>query len=84
VVFIVSAFPSADRDKSQPLADAIRRRLPQARLVTLFLPGMPLEDDATSDGIRDADNTATSFGQAVQICLAMQNEATKSGTVHEA
>jgi len=84
VVFIVSAFPSAERDKCQPLADAIRRRLPQVRLVTLFLPGMLLEDGATSDGIRDADNAATSFGQAVQICLAMQSEVTQSATVREA
>jgi hypothetical protein len=74
VVYLVSAFPSGELEQADSVADTIRRRLPQARLVTLFLPGMLLQPGASVDSVRDADHAATSFGQALQICLAMQSE----------
>jgi hypothetical protein len=82
VVHIVSAFPSEERERGQAVADAIRQRLPHVRLVTLFMPGMVLQSDAATGSVRDADNAATSFGQAVQICLAMQSEAATAAVAH--
>ena len=82
VVYIVSAFPSEERERGQAVADAIRQRLPHVRLVTLFMPGMVLQSDAATGSVRDADNAATSFGQAVQICLAMQSEAATAAVAH--
>jgi predicted PurR-regulated permease PerM len=79
VVYLVSAYPSEERAQGDTVADTIRRRLPDARLVTLFLPGMLLESGPVIDSVHDADNAATSFGQAVQICLAMQSEAAQAG-----
>ncbi len=71
VVYIVSAFPSEERDRCDKVAEAIRQRLPQAHLVTLFLPGLLLQPGPIVDSLRDADAAATSFGEAVQICLSM-------------
>ena len=78
VVYMVSAFPSAERDRSESVADIIRRRFPGARLVTLFLPGMLLQSGSAVDSVRSADSTATSFGHAVQICLSLQSDKQKT------
>ena len=78
----MSAFPSEERERGQAVADAIRQRLPHVRLVTLFMPGMVLQSDAATGSVRDADNAATSFGQAVQICLAMQSESATAAVAH--
>ncbi len=58
--------------------------VPAARLGTLFLPGMLLQPGSVVDGVRDFDHAATSFGEAVQICLGLQTEAAKSAKLREA
>ncbi len=84
VVYLVSAFPSDEREQSEAAAANIRRRWPKARLVTLFLPGMLLQAGAAADSLRSADASATSFGHAVQICLDMQLDAAKAAKAIEA
>jgi predicted PurR-regulated permease PerM len=84
LVYIVSALPSDERSRCETVADTIRRRLPAARLVTLFLPGMLLEPGAVLGSVRDADHAATSFGEALQICLGLQTDAANSGKLREA
>jgi predicted PurR-regulated permease PerM len=74
VVYLVSAFPSDERAQGESVADSIRQRFPDARLVTLFLPGMLLQPSPAMHSVRNADGAATSFGDAVQICLGMQND----------
>jgi len=81
VVYIVSALPGAERDASQTLVEAVRRRLPNVRLVTLFLPGVLLQPASSMAALRGADDAATSFVQALQICLDLQNEVAQSAPV---
>jgi predicted PurR-regulated permease PerM len=81
VVYVVSANPSAERDASQTLVDVVRRRLPHVRLVTMFLPGMLLQPAPTSPVLRGADSAASSFVEALQICLDLQNEVAQSSDV---
>jgi predicted PurR-regulated permease PerM len=73
LVYIVSAFPSEERARGEEVAIELRRRFPQACVVATFLPGMLLQPDpsgaAYGEGIRGADKSATSLGNAVQICL---------------
>ena len=83
VVYLVSAYPSNERKRGEAIADSIRQRFPSARLVTLFLPGMLLQPASAIDSIRNADSAATSFGQAVQICLDIQQGAKKAAKVRD-
>jgi predicted PurR-regulated permease PerM len=78
VVYLVSAFPSDERQRGESVAATVRQRFPGVRLVTVFLPGMLLQHEPATDTIRDADKAATSFGHAVQICLDLQQQ--RAGT----
>jgi predicted Zn-dependent protease len=71
-VYLVSAFPSEERENAETVVQRLRQRLPNARVVSVFLPGMLLQSGSAVDSIRGADRTATSLGQAVQICLNMK------------
>jgi hypothetical protein len=84
VVYLVSAFPSEERKKGESVATLIRERFPAIHLVTVFLPGMLLQTSPGVDTVPGADKAATSFGQAVQICVDMQQEQQKAGADGEA
>jgi predicted PurR-regulated permease PerM len=74
IVYVVSAFPSEERERGDATAEEMRRRFPQACIVAVFLPGMLLQPETEGAGgqMREADKSATSLGHAVQICLDMQ------------
>jgi predicted PurR-regulated permease PerM len=73
MVYIVSAFPSEERTRGDAVGEDVRRRFPQACIVSVFLPGMLLqpESEAESAQMHGADKSAVSLGHAVQICLDM-------------
>jgi hypothetical protein len=79
VVYLVSAYPSEERKRSESVAARIRERFPAVRLVTVFLPGMLLPASPVIETVATADKAATSFGHAVQICLDMQQDQIKAG-----
>src|SRR5271168_972780 len=73
MVYVVSAFPSEERGRCDSTATEMRQRFPQACIVAVFLPGMLLQQEAGGGGeMHEADKSASSLGQAVQICLDMQ------------
>jgi hypothetical protein len=74
IVYVVSAFPSEERQRGDATAQEMRRRFPRACIVAVFLPGMLLQPEAEGAGeeMRGADRSAASLGHAVQICLDMQ------------
>ena len=72
IVYIVSAFPSEERERGNATAEEMRRRFKHACIVAVYLPGMLLRHDDEGDSIREADKSASSFSHAVQICLDMQ------------
>jgi predicted PurR-regulated permease PerM len=69
MVYLVSAFPNQERKRADSAAEHIRRRFPGACLVTVFLPGVPLQPQSAIDTIQGADKAAASFGEALHICL---------------
>lgn len=73
LIFLVSAFPSPRREAADTVAQTLRARWGRARLVSLFLPGAALQDGPTAT-LEDADKTASSFGEAVQICIDWMEE----------
>jgi predicted PurR-regulated permease PerM len=83
VVYLVSAFPSEERDRGESTAQKVRERIPGVCVVTVFLPGILLQSGPQVDTIPNADRAATSFGHAAQICLSLQQDKIKNGAVRE-
>jgi predicted PurR-regulated permease PerM len=73
IVYLVSAFPSAERERADSFVQRIRQLLPRAHVVKVFLPGLS-EVPGPSDGIGAADQTASSFVEATQICVECRKE----------
>jgi predicted PurR-regulated permease PerM len=77
LVYVVSAFPSKERARGDSTADEMRRRFPDACIVSVFLPGMLLQPGTglqhEDDDMHGADKSASSLSHAVQICLDMNS-----------
>jgi hypothetical protein len=75
IVYLVSAFPSEERERGDAAAADMRVRFPQACIVAVFLPGMLLQAETGGEldgqSVRGVDKAASSLGHAVQICLDM-------------
>ena len=73
MIYLVSAFPSEERNRGEPVAQEVRRRLPNACIVAVYLPGMLLQPEIGPGldvpNVPGMDKTADSLGHAVQICL---------------
>ncbi|HMK87323.1 MAG TPA: AI-2E family transporter [Steroidobacteraceae bacterium] len=78
MVYLVSASPGKEREQAESVAEQVRHRLPNASLVTLFMPGLVLPAEPAIDTIRGADKAASSLEEALQICLDWLQERTKS------
>ena len=80
IVYIVSAFPSEERNFGEATAEKLRQEFPSACIVAVYLPGMLLREDEAGAGptIPGADKAAGSLGHAVQICLDMQRKAAEA------
>jgi predicted PurR-regulated permease PerM len=68
IVYLVSAYPSAEREHSEQTTDRIRQQLPNVRVVSVFLPGVSI-DQELSPHAGNADAAVSSFVEAVQVCL---------------
>jgi AI-2E family transporter len=75
IVYLVSAFPSAERDHTEKTIEQIRQLLPKARIVSVFHPGVSIQPDLSvhvgTDGI------VRSFVEAVQVCLEQNHPVTR-------
>jgi hypothetical protein len=68
-VYLVSAFPSPEREQSDATIERVRQRLPNVRVISVFLPGILTP---TRDGLID------SFERAVQAAAQGQPEPARS------
>lgn len=82
-VYLVSAFPSEERENAERVVQRLRQRIPNPRVVSVFLPGMLLQPGSAVDSIRGADRTANSLSQAVQICLSMKPDKETAGATSD-
>ena len=73
IVYLVSAFPSAERERGDAVVQRVRELLPRAHVVKVFFPGLS-DVPGPFDGIGAADQTASSFVQATQICVECRRE----------
>jgi predicted PurR-regulated permease PerM len=65
IVFLVSAFPSPERERADSISRQLHELLPQANLIRVFCPGMAALSESTESG--NAEPTAGSLGEAVAI-----------------
>jgi hypothetical protein len=77
LVYLVSAAPSEERKGVQPVVQELRRRFADATLVAMFLPGLATQADAPDELPRGADREASTFEDALQICLRTLEERAK-------
>ena len=80
IVYVVSAFPSEERNRGEAAMEKLRQEFPNACAVSVMLPGMLLQEDevGAEPAMRGADKSAGSLGHAVQICLDMQRKAAEA------
>ena len=76
IVYLVSAFPSAEREHPEETIEQVRQLLPKARIVSVFHPGMSLQPDPAAH-VGNIDGAASSFVEAVQLCVARQDTETR-------
>jgi predicted PurR-regulated permease PerM len=75
IVYLVSAFPSAERERCEETIKRLREVLAAARIVAVWLPGISMESDVIAH-IGSADYAVSSFVEAVESCLERQRAAT--------
>jgi predicted PurR-regulated permease PerM len=78
IVYLVSAFPGTERGSHEGVVERVRRLLPGALLVDVFLPGMSAHPEPTAP-MSNPDHAVTSFVQALQICVDRQQERPSRG-----
>jgi len=66
--YLVSAFPSAEREHSGETADRIQQYFPKARIVSVFLPGVSIQPDLSAQVV-NTDSAVSSFVEAVEVVL---------------
>jgi predicted PurR-regulated permease PerM len=71
IAYLVSAFPSAERARSEQTKDRLRQHLPNARVVSVFLPGISIQKEL-SPYVGNADHAVSSFVGAVEVSLERQ------------
>jgi len=72
IVYLVSAYPSADREHSEQAIGRLREILPDARVVAVFLPGLSIQPEPALH-VGNAHRTVSSFVEAVQVRLEQQS-----------
>ena len=69
IVYLVSAFPSEEREGADDIALDVRRQFGNPCIVTVFLPGISPQSEFPTRAPGNADKAAQSFSDALQIAL---------------
>jgi predicted PurR-regulated permease PerM len=70
IVYLVSAFPSPERERADSISQQLHQLLPHANRIRVFCPGVAASFESSESG--NAEPTAGSLGEAVQICVSWQ------------
>ncbi len=76
IVFLVSAFPSPERERADSISQQLNKLLPQANLIRVFCPGVTALSEP-GNGTGNPEPTVSSLGQAIEICASWQEERNK-------
>ncbi len=74
--FLVSAFPSPERERADSISQQLHELLPQANLIRVFCPGVkdPAEPGNSTGNL---EPTVRSLGQAIEICVSWHEARNK-------
>jgi predicted PurR-regulated permease PerM len=68
IAYVVSAFPSAERERSAQTIDRVRQHLPNAKVMSVFLPGISIQKQLPAR-IGHSDHAVSSFVEAAELRL---------------
>jgi hypothetical protein len=71
IVYLVSAFPGPERERADSIGKQVRELFPRAYLAQVFCPGVTALPEV-SESAGNADLTANSLAQAIQICTGLR------------
>jgi len=71
VVYLVSAFPSPERDRANALMNQVHDLLPRAHVVRVFFPGVTPQSESDNSA-SNTEPAVSSLGQAIEICMSWQ------------
>jgi predicted PurR-regulated permease PerM len=78
IVYLVSAFPSPERERADSISRQIRELFPRAYLVRVFCPGVTAQPEP-GESSGNADHVTSSLVQAIEICMSWQKAYDRLG-----
>jgi predicted PurR-regulated permease PerM len=76
IAFLVSAYPSPERERADSISLQLHELLPQANLIRIFCPGVAALPESDNSGDHP-ESTVNSLGQAIEICMSWQEVCSK-------
>ena len=76
IAFLVSAFPSPERERARSINQRLRELLPEANLIRVFCPGVTVPPEP-GNGAGNPESTVNSLGQAIEICMSWREARIK-------
>jgi predicted PurR-regulated permease PerM len=76
IVYLLSAFPSVERDRADSLSKQVRELLPRAYVVRVFCPGVTAQSES-GNSASISEPTVSSLAQASEICVSWQEVRSK-------
>jgi predicted PurR-regulated permease PerM len=71
IAFLVSAYPSPERERADSISLQLHELLPQANLIRIFCPGVAAVPESGNNGDHP-ESTVNSLAEAIEICLSWQ------------
>jgi hypothetical protein len=71
IAFLVSAYPSRERERAVSISLQLHELLPQASLIRIFCPGIAALPEPGNSGDHP-ESTVNSLGKAIEICRSWQ------------
>jgi predicted PurR-regulated permease PerM len=82
IAFLVSAFPSPERECAGSINEQLRELLPEANVIKVFCPGVTAPSES-GDSTGNPESAVSSLGQAIEICMAWREARIKRRTSSE-
>jgi hypothetical protein len=77
IVYLMSAFPSPERERAASISKQARELFPRACLVSVFCPGVTARSEPGGNA-ENVDHSASSLAQAIQFCISWQEGRSKT------
>lgn len=78
IVYLLSAFPSPERDSADSLITRVQELLPDASVVRVWCPGVTAPSEAREHS-RKSEPTVNSLVHAIEVCMSRQELRSKGG-----